>query len=101
MNTHEAEIQQVRDLFTDAISQIEIEERSIHAFASAALLAAAEVYSEPHGGEGWAGVDLQRPAHLPRWVRMGGVVQSLKQGTRAPVGGAFFSLPQFRGFNDG
>lgn len=49
MKTHSAEINQARDVFSDAIHQIGIEGRSIHAFSAAALVAAAEVYAEVHG----------------------------------------------------
>ncbi|WP_316650917.1 hypothetical protein [Ovoidimarina sediminis] len=41
-------------MFLDAISQLEVEQRNVSAFSSAALLAAAELYSEIHGsGELW------------------------------------------------
>ena len=50
MNIPETELQTVRDLLTDQLHQIEMEGRSVTAFASALLLAASELYGEAFNG---------------------------------------------------
>ena len=49
MKFPEAEIQQARDMFTDATAMLEVEGRNVYAFSCAALLAAAEYYVIVHG----------------------------------------------------
>ena len=50
MNIPETELQTVRDLLMDQLHQIEVEGRSVHAFASALLLASSELYGEAFSG---------------------------------------------------
>ena len=50
MKFPEIEIEMARHLFLDQICEFETGGRSLSAFASAALLAASEIYAEIHGG---------------------------------------------------
>lgn len=67
MKLPESEIQKVRDMFQDAVFQIETEGHSVGSFASAALLAASEVYSEVHGsaalGKAFASISKAEMIH--------------------------------------